>query len=674
MNSIILKPKKEKRRPIKRDKREKKATLLLVKWLTSRKSKKLLGHQARNSITSHINHKVYHILCDPYTFINAYAKISKNKGALTKGVSEDEQVMLFFGQFDATKIAQKFKEGKYKFKPTRRKWIPKPGKKKMRPIDTPTQEDRIVQEAIRGILEAIFEPEFAEFETANDNYCTNFGFRPNLSCSNAIDTITSKGRANSFVIEGDIVSAYNNIDHKILLSLIKKRVKDKKFLKVLKELLESGVMDGKQYIHTLLGTPQGGIVSPLLFNIYMFEFDKFIYSTYIKPYQEIKQPKPLKDETWQNIGYAMRNKFRDAKLAKTPEERQNLLEEAKVIEEKRMKITSTKKGTKKQAPLFVRYADDWVLLLDCPAKTTLEVMENIKIYLITELKLPLDVDKTLISHLQGKGFKFLGFEMKMWAPRQNKIARVLHPSKEFRFKQRVNSRNIVSRPDKQRILQRLIYMKRMCKKDGFPIGVRPLTMLEEYRIVLSYRMIMIGIANYYIPCDQHYSLNQISYILQYSCAKTLATRKRKTMPQIFAMYGKNLTIKVPILGKDNKETIKTISFLTYTDLKRSKLFEKNRLRNLTPFDPFKTNIYNRTKFKMFSCCCICGSEDRISMHHHKSLRGIKEDKRKKVEYLRSRLKRLQIPVCFPCHMDITHGRYDNPKSPVEFYDEWMAKL
>jgi len=670
-NQIIKKVQKQhKQRPIKRTQLEKKNTLLLMKWLTSWKSIKVVGHQNRNLKTSHINYKVYHLLCDPYTYINAYAKISKNKGALTKGVSDDEQVMRFFGQFDAIYIANKFKNGTYKFKPT-----PKPGKNKMRPVDTPTQEDRVVQEALRGILEAIFEPEFREFEDANDKYCTNFGFRPNLSCGDAIDTITGKGRANTFVIEGDIVGAYNAIDHKILLSLINKRVKDKKFLSVLKNLLESGVMEGTRYIHTLLGTPQGGIVSPLLFNIYMFEFDKHIYSTYQKPTFEALQPKLRKEKKYQNLGYAMRNKFAAAKAAQTLEAQKSLLREAKVFEAERMELPSGAKESKRKAPLFVRYADDWVLLLDLSSQETLQIKEEISTYLETVLKLKLDPEKTFVSHIQADGFKFLGYEIKMWTPRQNKIKRVLAPSKTHRYKARVNSRNIVTRPDQQRILQRLIYTKKMCQKSGFPIGVRALSMLEEFRIVERYRMIMIGIANYYIPADQTNSLNQISYILQYSCAKTLATRKRKSMKQIFTMYGKNLTIKVPVQGKDNKERIKSISFLTYTNLKKSGLFDKNhRLRKTTPFDPFKLGYYNRTKFKMFSCCCICGSEDRVAMHHNQSLRSIPLNKRKKVDYLRNRLKRLQIPVCFPCHMDITHGRYDDSKSPVEFYDEWIAKL
>ncbi|NJR76101.1 MAG: RNA-directed DNA polymerase, partial [Scytonema sp. CRU_2_7] len=161
--------------------------------------------------------------------------------------------------------------------------IPKPGKKKMRPIDTPTQKDRIIQEALRGILEAIYEPEFKEFEEYTSGLCSNYGFRPRKSTWDAVAVLKYQGQSTNYCIEGDIVGAYNNIDHNILLNILERRIKDKKFLKLINNLLKAGIMEENRVIHNLIGTPQGGILSPLLFNIYMFEFDKFIYEEIIKP-------------------------------------------------------------------------------------------------------------------------------------------------------------------------------------------------------------------------------------------------------------------------------------------------------------------------------------------------------------------------------------------------------
>lgn len=198
--------------------------------------------------------------------------------------------MLYFSRSKAINIANKFKTQTYQWKPARRT-IPKPGKRTLRPIDTPTQQDRIVQEAIRCILECIFEPEFTHFEIENNAKWTHYGFRPNKSTWDAVKSLKTKGQSTNYAFEGDISGAYNNVNHTILLQLLSKRIKDRKFLHTISQLLKSGVMEQNKSLHSLKSTAQGGIVSPLLFNIYMFEFDKFIYDKYIKKIALINQTK-----------------------------------------------------------------------------------------------------------------------------------------------------------------------------------------------------------------------------------------------------------------------------------------------------------------------------------------------------------------------------------------------
>ena len=168
---------------------EKKELLNRRKLDIINRGNKLENLRLRNLSHKHINWKLYYLLWDPFTFNNAYAKISKNAGALTKAIDSKETILLFYRNKDAESIAKSFKEEKSKWSATRRTWIPKPGKRKKRPIDTPTQRDRIVQEAIRGILEAIYEPEFVAFEKEINYKCTNFGFRPNKSTWDAIETL-----------------------------------------------------------------------------------------------------------------------------------------------------------------------------------------------------------------------------------------------------------------------------------------------------------------------------------------------------------------------------------------------------------------------------------------------------------------------------------------------------
>lgn len=635
------------------------------------KGKQLHNLRNRNLNTKHQNYKLHYLLCDPFTFANAYSKISKNKGALTKGIKEDEEMIKLFGISKAEVIAQKFKTNSYKWSPVRRKWIPKPGKSELRPIDTPTQEDRIVQEAIRGILEAIFEPEFQEFEILNKYSSTNYGFRPNKSTQLAVDNIKLKGQRAIYVIEGDIKGAYNNVNHQILLRELKRRIKDKQFLKVIKEMLISGIMDTNHFTHTLRGTPQGGIVSPLLFNIYMFKLDKHIYQNYTKKYQTLTENTTKKQNpSHKNLGYKISQLSKNLKNETTKQNRKNILKEIKSTRKDRLKIPSYEINTLPKTANFTRYADDWVLLLTCNKTECLNVKTNIKSWISDNLKMELDDQKTKITRLD-EGFNFLGYRIKSNKPNQNKYTFTLHrhKNKTSRFLKQTTSRKISIIPDIER-LRRTVVQRKFAK--GFPlkpISIGSWTLFTEYQIVQKYRRIMIGLYNYYKECDSHYALNYISYILQYSCAKTIARRKKITIGKVFKLYGTEMTISENKQNTKQQNKTLTVSFPTYTKLKS---LNWKHHSNTLDYDPFNIINFWRTSFKIYNECCICGNEDNIQLHHINSLQKVK-DKKDHFGYIRSSLNRLQIPVCHQCHTKITQGTY-NDKKPIQYYNEFLARL
>lgn len=272
---------------------EKSKKKILTQEKIMQKVKKLNKHVERNLKTNHINYKLFYLLFDPFTFVNAYSKISKNKSVLTKG-HEDESVMEDFGFARAKRIADSIKKGTYKFKPAKRAWIPKFGKSKKRSINVPSESDRIVQEAIRGILAAIFEPVFQEHALDTKGLSNNYGYRPDMSRWTAVETLKKKSQRCNMIIKGDILSAYRKVNHEILMELLKTRIRDKKFLSLIRMMLKSGIFDSPCFENSLDGTTQGGIVSPLLFNIYMFGLDQYVYEEIIKPIlkeNEKKNPK-----------------------------------------------------------------------------------------------------------------------------------------------------------------------------------------------------------------------------------------------------------------------------------------------------------------------------------------------------------------------------------------------
>ena len=531
-------------------------------------SKKLQKHTKRNENLNHINYKIYYLLHDPFTFVNAYTKISKNKGELAEGYNEDN-IIEHSGLTQAKKIAKQIKNGTYKFKPVKRTWIPKPGKSKKRPVDVPSQSNRIVQKAIRGILEAIYEPVFKELGEKTKNLSNNYGFRPKHSTWMALDTLNKYSKKCTLAIEGDVELAYNNVDHNILLNILKERIKDKKFLRLIKDMLKSGVMNDQKFEHSLNRTPQKGIVSPLLFNIYMLKFDKYIYEEFIIPVLE--ENKKKKDRIVSKE-YKKATYHTNVALIKLKEAKQkNVIDEKKIKEltKKFKKLRSIRNQTThsnflktKKNIVYVRYADDWVLALTSTKKEAKTIKEKIAEFLLTHRKLYLNDKKTKITFI-SEGYKFLGFEIRM-RTKNHRFKRVLNKDlhgKYSRALKRTTSRQLTIEPDKKRLLKKLKMLK-FCNAKYEPIGKASWLVYNEFQIVQKYNHIFKGIFNYYEPCERYNRLYQISYILQYSCAKTLAKRKKMSITKVFKLYNKHLGIKKTIKSLTNE----VVGYAEFTNL------------------------------------------------------------------------------------------------------------
>ena len=225
-------------------------------------------HKVKNNIIRTPHKDLYNIISDKEILRLAYKKLSKNKGAMTPGSGNITYCNINESFLD--KLSEELKKEEFTWNPFRRIYVEKLGnKKKKRPFGINDYKNKIVQEAIRLVLESIYEPEFSFYDT-------NSGFRPKKDCPHAIENIKINAQFANLVIEGDIVGAFDNVNHTILFNIIKRRIKDKKFLKLLYSSFKAGIVEEKTFIDTFLGVPQGGICSPILFNIYMHEFDIFM--------------------------------------------------------------------------------------------------------------------------------------------------------------------------------------------------------------------------------------------------------------------------------------------------------------------------------------------------------------------------------------------------------------
>jgi RNA-directed DNA polymerase len=315
---------------------------------------------------------IFNIVCDADFLYRAWTNVSSNSGAGTPGVdgatAED-----FAEDLDGslTDLRRRLKAGSYSPKPVRRTHLPK-GDGEKRPLGIPTIEDRVVQESLRLVLEPIYETDFTD---------RSYGFRPNRGCHDAISVVNHSMAPQlrsykHWILDLDIKGYFENVNHTTLLQTLQDRVTDDEVQQLIWDTLKAGVKENGSVHVTGKGTPQGGVVSPLLANIYLNELDHWIRQWTDKTQNERRRRRRRGKGAWQ----------------------------------------------------YVRYADDFLVLTNGPKHHAESMMERVEEYLDRELKLDLSEKKSELTHAQD-GLSFLGYDMractdtggcKMYVPKEAK--------------------------------------------------------------------------------------------------------------------------------------------------------------------------------------------------------------------------------------------------------------
>ena len=212
---------------------------------------------------------IYRQLYNRDLYLRAYGRLYRNKGAMTRGTTAETADGMSLAKID--RIIEALRHERYRWTPVRQVHIPK-SNGKTRPLGIPTWSDKLLQEVIRMILEAYYEPQFSD---------RSHGFRPDRGCHTALREVADVWTGTRWFVEGDIKGCFDNIDHEVLLSVLAERLHDNRFLRLLKHLLGAGYLEEWRYSHTLSGTPQGGVVSPILANIYLDRLDQFVETVLI---------------------------------------------------------------------------------------------------------------------------------------------------------------------------------------------------------------------------------------------------------------------------------------------------------------------------------------------------------------------------------------------------------
>ena len=349
-----------------------------------RKTQESFARKAQAQPT-HEFRDLYHLVCREDWLREALQAVLCNVGSRTAGVDGISRKQLTDEAAQARLIDNlraELKAGTYRPQPVRRHWIPK-ANGKLRPLGIPTIKDRIVQMVLKMLLEPIWESDFLD--------CSN-GFRPGrrtMDCIRTCQTRITTQDKYLWAIEGDIRGCFDHVQHTILLKLVRRRIADERVVGLIADMLKAGVMEGMLFQHTPEGTPQGGILSPLLANIYLHEFDRWWWEKYggLTPYQRTKRRK-------QGIGNC----------------------------------------------ILTRYADDFLLLCNGPREEVERLREEVRQVLWEQLQLELAMDKTQITHVT-EGFDFLGFHLQWKLPKQGKPWLRVTPSDKSveRFKHTVKA-------------------------------------------------------------------------------------------------------------------------------------------------------------------------------------------------------------------------------------------
>ncbi|MGQ3740824.1 reverse transcriptase domain-containing protein [Bacillus sp. Fil] len=584
---------------------------------------------------SYIYKRLYRNFFNEELFLLAYARLSSKEGNMTKGT--DEQTIDGMSLKRIRELIENLKSEQYQPKPSRRVYIPKKNGEK-RPLGIPSFDDKLVQEVMRLILEAMYEKSFSEY---------SHGFRTNRSCHTALGQIQKRYRGVTWFVEGDIKSFFDKINHHILIKTLRKRINDERFLRLVWKFLRAGYADKWTYHKTYSGSPQGGIISPILSNIYLNEFDKYM--------EEIIQRFDRGKSRRRNPAYykiqrkIMNTRDKIKRRSLDNPERKELIKLLKEYRKESFNIPSVDPmDTNFRRLRYTRYCDDFIIGIIGTKQEAQQTKEEISRFLKDKMKIELSERKTLITH-SSKCANFLGYNIT--------ISRDESIKKEKRgFTKRTYSRGVrLLVPQKVWVekLKKLNALK--INKDGKWRAVHrnALIRISDLEILETYNSEIRGLYNYYCLAENACQVYYFAHFMKYSLYKTFAGKYKTTMKKIINKYTKNGKF---IVSYETKKGPKKATLID-KGFVRKKHTIKNKEIDIQP----NTLMYSaRTELVerlMANKCEWCGIQDiPMEIHHIRKLKDLKGKMAwEKVMIAR---KRKTMVLCLECHNNLHNGKLD----------------
>ncbi|MGZ3627996.1 MAG: reverse transcriptase domain-containing protein [Ktedonobacteraceae bacterium] len=611
----------------------------LSKRLTGLEDASEKGYPLRN---------LYRLMYSEDLWVEAYANIQSNKGALTPGVDSSD-TLDGFSKEKVSRIVDGLRGNTYIPKPVRREEIPK-GNGKMRPLGIPSGTDKLVQEVTRTILERIYEPIFSD---------ASHGFRRGRSCHTALSGMASCWNGTKWLIDVDIKGCFDNIDHNVLLGLLRKKVDDKRFVHLIEQWLKAGYMHDWKYHGTYSGTPQGGIISPILANIYLHELDTFVNG--LKDTYDSGKARRLLPEYQKHQYQILKCRKRidaikgdPAKSGEVESLRRRIAEHMELRQQ--MPSVDTKDPSFKRLK-YVRYADDFVIGIIGSRVDAENILRQVKNFISNELKLEVNEEKTKIRHAT-EGVRFLGYEVRQIA--SGKVVKAVYQGRHtiVRSTEGIVKVHVPSDVPLE-----------FCNKHGYgnyhTLETRhrgEFIAMSVPEIIATYNAEMRGLAQYYaLASNVKEALGKLYFLWQSSLFKTIANKRRTSVAQIASKLrtgSGEYEWEYEVGGKSKK--------LGVYKLKHLEVKSRDELVDLKP----KTAIYTLGSTELVARlnanrCEYCDSEEGCEVHHIRKLKDLQRKPKKTLleQMMIARLRKTMV-LCKSCHTRLHNGTLPDMRRAV----------
>ena len=567
--------------------------------------------------------RVYRLLYNRDLYLLAYGKIARNHGALTPGTTPETADGMTLAKIDA--IIEALRSGRYHWTPVRRTYIEKKhSTKKKRPLGIPTWSDKVLQEVLRLILDAYYEPQFSNH---------SHGFRHGRGCHTALQEVYHGWVGTAWFIELDVAQFFDRLSHEVLISILAEKIHDGRFLRLIGALLKAGYLEQWRFNATLSGVPQGGIVSPVLANAYLDRLDQWIDTTLLPAYTRGHRRRPYSEYE--------RLMHRANYLHRTGRRQQ-----ARPIRRQAQRLPSIDPNDPDYRRLrYLRYADDVLLGFNGPRAEAEAIKHQIGAFLREQLHLELSEPKTLLTHARTDAARFLGYEITVLAKDE---ARDQHDRRNL------NGQIGLRVPAEVIRTKCRPYIRR-----GKPTAWAEHLHDDPFSILVQFQQTFRGVANYYRMAYNLHRLDWLRYTMERSLVRTLGKKLRLSNPQVYRRFGAMLQtpdgprkgLQVRVERKGRRPLIAEWGGISL------------RWRIDAVLDDRPPHAWNaRTEVLerlLADTCELCGSHEGVQVHHVRHLKDLQRHRGRPVpawvEKMAARHRKTLV-ACHNCHVAIHAGR------------------